>query len=106
MFKLCITIRVIGTLPRLAVSLETEAEPAQESTHQLVAYFKTMLGQRLRQVPLTLADPQQRCFRVTTNRRPHQLFERLKQARLGLHRGLTSGTGTADAARIFVLPGG
>ena len=59
----------------------------------------------LNRVSMAFADPEQCRLRVATDRRSHQILQRIEQAGL-LHRGwLASSPGPADAARAWVTAG-
>src|SRR5260370_28259241 len=83
-FELGVAIRVARTLAGLAVRLQAEAQAAQQPPDQLLAGGKAALGQRAGEMALALADPQARRLRIATDRRLHQLAERLPQPRFGL----------------------
>src|SRR3954463_11680832 len=58
-FELGVAVGVACALAGLAVGLQAEAEPAQQSTDQRLAGGEAALGQRASEVALALADPQQ-----------------------------------------------
>src|SRR5215208_6829287 len=101
-FELGVAVGVARALAGLAVGLQAEAEPAQQSADQLLAGGEAALGQRASEVALALADPQQGGLGIATDSRLHQLAQSLQQAGLRLHRRLASTARAADAAAEVV----
>src|SRR6202040_4036987 len=102
-FELGIAVRVARALAGLLVRLQAEAQAAQQPPDQLLAGGKAALGQRAGKMALALADPQQRRLRIATDRRLHQLGERLQQPRFGLGFRLAPATCSPDAIGGRVL---
>src|SRR4051794_1684812 len=103
-FELGVAVGVAWALAGLAVGLQAEAEPAQQSADQLLAGGEAALGQRASEVALALADPQQGGLGIAADGRVHQLAQSLQQAGLRLHRRLASTARAADAAAEVVPP--
>src|SRR5215213_3351555 len=103
-FELGVAVGVARALAGLAVGLQAEAEPAQQSADQLLAGGETALGQRASEVALAFADPQQGGLGIAADGRLHQLAQSLQQARLRLHRRLASTARAADATAEVVPP--
>src|SRR3954449_13439011 len=103
-FELGVAVGVACALAGLAVGLQAEAEPAQQSADQLLAGGEAALGQRASEVALALADPQQGGLGIATDGRLHQLAQSLQQARLRLQRRPASTARAADAAAEVVPP--
>ena len=103
-FELGVAVGVARALAGLAVGLQAEAEPAQQSADQLLAGGEAALGQRASEVALALADPQQGGLGIATDGRLHQLAQSLQQAGLRLHRRLASTAGATDTTAEVVPP--
>jgi len=73
--KLGIAIRVVRSLQRLAVGLQTVSQIVEHPAHQLVTGLMPHLPQFLRQLPQALTGPTQWRFRIAASNRLHQPFQ-------------------------------
>ena len=91
MLKLCIAVRVIGPLARLAVRLAAVFYVPQQVRHHPLAHLEPLLRQCFDQMALAAADPAQRRARIAADGVLDQRLECCRQARLMRHGGLASG---------------
>ena len=92
-FELRVAVGMAGALAGLAVRLQAEAQMAQQPSNQLLAGGEAAPRQRTSEMTLAFANPQQRCLRVATDRRLHEVTQRIEQP------GLSLGLRLASAAR-------
>jgi hypothetical protein len=78
---------------------------AQQPAHQLLAHLEALPAQRLRNVPLTAADPTQRSLGITADRVFNQPFERSHKTWLARRLSLAPGPATPDATTDFIASG-
>jgi hypothetical protein len=97
--KLRIAVGMGRTLACLPVGMQAEAKPSQQPADQFLTCGKAALGQRLHEVALAPADPQQGGLRVSTDRRLHQLLQRCQKPGLCLNLRLAAAPRSTNAAR-------
>ncbi len=76
--ELDVSVRVAGAFPGLGICPQTEVQSLQQATDQLLAGDEAPLGQRRRQMALALADPQEGCLGITTDRQFQRIFQRFQ----------------------------
>jgi hypothetical protein len=103
--KLSISVGMGATLARFPVRMQAEAKTPQQATDQLLTGGEAKLGQRLHEVALAPADPQQCGLRVSPDRRLHQLLQRFQEPGLSLDLRLAAAPGrrTRRVSRAFSL---
>jgi len=97
--ELLVAIRMHAALPRLAVRLQAEPQPAEQPRHGPLARPEATRRELTRQPPLAAADPAQRRFRVAADGAVDERLECLEEARLAPLGGSASAARPTDAAR-------
>jgi hypothetical protein len=96
------TVGVAGTLARLGMGLQAEAQAAEQAADQLLAGGEALLGERRRQMALAFADPQQGSFGIAADRRLHQVIQGVQNPWLRLDRRLAAAAhATHASAEVF-----
>ena len=107
MLELGIAVGVVLTLLGLAVGLEAVTQIDQEPADGLMAQVMPQLGQRVGQVPRTLAGPEQWGHGITAGGRIDEPLEITEQSPIGCRDRITPTPGTANPGMIRLgLTGG
>ena len=104
MLELCIPIRVLASLTRLARALQAVAQLVQQLAHQLMGQLVALLPQLAGQLAHALARPAQRRLRVSPRHRLHQSFQILLQAGILAHCFLAPASDPSDASFTHSCP--
>src|SRR5271166_1320400 len=98
--ELGIAVGVVLTLLGLAVGLEAVTQIDQEPADGLMAQVMPQLGQRVGQVPRTLAGPEQWGHGITAGGRIDEPLEITEQGPIGCRDRITPTPGTANPGMI------